>query len=135
MLYDVCIDFCNNRHKTRTLSHGTPWNSILMAQLDMYIRHLCTCYQYMPLAQHEPLRFETLCYIMMHNAVECITLHHIMVLYRSLYLMVPNPFISYYESVIFDTYLYSVMEKSFCANLTFERLPYLPSCVAYDNIP
>ena len=86
-----------------------------MAQLDMYIHNLSICYQYMPLAQHEPLRFETLCYIMMHNAVECITLHHIMVLYRSLYLMVPNPFISYYESVIFDTYLYSVMEKSFCA--------------------
>ena len=31
LLYDVCIDFCNNRHKTRTLSHGTPWNSISMA--------------------------------------------------------------------------------------------------------
>ena len=107
MLYDVCIDFCNNRHKTRTLSHGTPWNSILM-----YIRHLCICYQYMPLAQHEPLRFETLCYIMMHNAVECITLHHIMVLYRSLY---PNPFISYHEIVIVYTYVYSVMGKSFCA--------------------
>ena len=66
------------------------------AQLDMYARHLCTCYQYMPLAQHEPLRFETLCYIIMHNAVQCITLqcHHIMVSYRSLYLMMLNPFVS-----------------------------------------
>ena len=114
-MYGMFIDFCTNRHKTRTLSHGTPWNIILMAQLDMYVRHLSICYQYMPLAQHEPLRFQTLCYIIMRNAVRCITLHHIMVLYRSLYLMVPNPFISYHEIVIFDTYVYSVMEKSFCA--------------------
>ena len=102
LLYDVCIDVCSNRRKARSLSRGTLWNSILMAQLDMYIRHLCTCYQYMPLAQHEPLRFETLCYIIMHNAVQCITLHHNMVLYRSFYLMMPSPFISYHEIVMFD---------------------------------
>ena len=89
---------------------------MLIAQLDMYIRNLFICCQYMPLAQHELSRCETLFYIMMHYAVQCITLHHIMVLYRSLYLMVPNPFIlPYHEIVIFDTYLYSVVEKSFCA--------------------
>ena len=81
-MYYVCIDFCINRHETRSLSHGTPWNSILMAQLDMFIRSISICYQYMPLAQHELLRCETLCSIIMHYAVR-ITLHHIMVLYRS----------------------------------------------------
>ena len=107
MLYDVCIDFCNNRHKTKSLSHGTPWNSILMAQLDTYIRNLSICYQYMPLTQHELLRCETLhcriTYIMMHYAVLCIALHHIMVLYRALHPMMPNPFISYHEIVMLDT--------------------------------
>ena len=83
------------------------WNSILMAQLDMYIRNLSICYQYMPLTQHELLRCETLycriTYIMMHYAVQCIALHHTMVLYRALHPMMPNPFISYHEIVMLDT--------------------------------
>ena len=120
LLYDVCIDFCINRRKARSLSHGTPWNSILMAQLDMYIRNLSICYQYMPLTQHELLRCETLycriTYIMMHYAVQCIALHHIMVLYRALHPMMPNPFISYHDIIIFDTYLYSVIDHSVCAS-------------------
>ena len=119
LLYDVCIDFCSKRHKTRTLSHGTPWNSILMAQLDMCICIFSICYQYMPLTQHELLQCEALCYIitytMMHYAVQCIVLHHIMVLYRSSQPMMPNPFISYHKIVILDTYSYSVIDHSLCA--------------------
>ena len=107
LLYDVCIDVCSNRRKARSLSRGTLWNSILMAQLDMYIRNLSICYQYMPLTQHELLRCETLycriTYIMMHYAVQCIALHHIMVLYRALHPTMPNPFISYHEIVMLDT--------------------------------
>ena len=42
-------------------------------------------------------------YIMMHYAVQCIALHHIMVLYRALHPMMPNPFISHHEIVMLDT--------------------------------
>ena len=88
---------------------------MLIAQLDMYIRNLSICYRYISLTQHELLRCETLCCIMMHYAVQCIALHHIMVLYRSLHPMMPNPFISYHEIVMFDTYVFSVIEHSLCA--------------------
>ena len=110
VLISVLIDTRRDLYLMGHLGTVFWWHSSICSYVIVSI-----CYQYMPLAQHELLRCETVCYIMMHYAVECITLHHNMVLYRSFYLMMPSPFISYHKIVMFDIYVYSVIEHSLCA--------------------